>query len=180
MRGVKKWVKSEYSYFTLHLNINSVISVISLVMSTQITSGTLGLKLCIKYFMGCIMQKGPECPESWSYQQKDGRTGPRPPFFWYDTDFLEFFFFKFLICFFFQKKSKKSVATLLLVWQRLRTLGTFSRNAAQLFWHPRPKVLHKILCSLDKSFTERSHGKQSTQQTTNQNLIWKVSSKDEQ
>ena len=22
---------------------------------------------------------------------KDGRAGPGPPFFWYDTDFLEFF-----------------------------------------------------------------------------------------
>ncbi len=36
---------------------------------------------------GCGMQKGPQCPESLSYQKKEG--GPaRPPFFLYDTDFL--------------------------------------------------------------------------------------------
>ena len=27
---------------------------------------------------------------SLSYQKKDGRTWPRPSFFWYDTDFSEF------------------------------------------------------------------------------------------
>ncbi len=36
---------------------------------------------------------------------------PGPPFFWYDTDFLDFFRF-------------------LLVWQQLGTLGTFLRDAA--------------------------------------------------
>ncbi len=44
------------------------------------------------------MLKGSECPESLSYQKKDRRAWPRPPFFWYDTDFLAFFlnFFSFL------------------------------------------------------------------------------------
>ncbi len=32
------------------------------------------------HHMGCDMQKCPLCPESLSYQKKDGR-------FWYDTDF---------------------------------------------------------------------------------------------
>ena len=39
------------------------------------------------------MRKGPKCPESLSYQKKDGGTWPRQPFFWYDTDFLDIFFF---------------------------------------------------------------------------------------
>ena len=42
--------------------------------------------------MGGVMQKGPLCPEPLSYQKKDGRSWPRPSFFWYDTDFLDFFF----------------------------------------------------------------------------------------
>ncbi len=36
--------------------------------------------------VGGAMQKGPLWPESVSYQKKDGRAGPRPPFFWYDND----------------------------------------------------------------------------------------------
>ncbi len=58
----------------------------------------------------------------------------------YDTDFLDFFFFwkiNFLNFFFFFEKSvsyqKKSI--LLLVWQRLRTLGTFSRESAHVGIH---------------------------------------------
>ena len=61
--------------------------------------------------MGCIMRKGPLCPESLSYQKKDGRVGPRPPFFWYDTDFLDFilkknFFFLFSDFFLFFLESR--------------------------------------------------------------------------
>ncbi len=41
-------------------------------------------------------QKGPLWPESLSYQKKDGRAGPRPPFFWFYTDFQK------------KKKKKKS------------------------------------------------------------------------
>ena len=37
--------------------------------------------------LGCDTRKGPKCPESLSYQKKDGRAGLRPPFLWYDTDF---------------------------------------------------------------------------------------------
>ncbi len=36
--------------------------------------------------MGDVTRKGPLCPESLSYQKKDGRV-TRPSFFWYDTDF---------------------------------------------------------------------------------------------
>ena len=36
-------------------------------------------------------KKVPKWPESLSYQKKDGHAGPCPSFFWYDTDFLEFF-----------------------------------------------------------------------------------------
>ncbi len=35
---------------------------------------------------GQAMRKGPYCPESLSYQKKDGRAWPRQPFFWYNTD----------------------------------------------------------------------------------------------
>ena len=64
-------------------------------------------------------------------------VAPRLPFFWYDTDFLDFFekkilkIFKFFFFFFFFLKSQ-GAPVLLLVWQRLRTLGTFSRNTAHL------------------------------------------------
>ncbi len=37
--------------------------------------------------MGRVTRKCPLCPESFSYQKKDGRAWPHPPFFWYDTDF---------------------------------------------------------------------------------------------
>ncbi len=37
--------------------------------------------------LGSITQKVPYGPESVSYQKKDGSEWPRPPFFWYDTDF---------------------------------------------------------------------------------------------
>ena len=49
-----------------------------------------------------------------SYQKKDGYAGPHPPFFWYDTDFLDFLnwhetdfldFFKDFHFFFFFEKS---------------------------------------------------------------------------
>ncbi len=33
---------------------------------------------------------------SLSYQKKDGRTWPRPSFFWYDSSFLEFESFDFI------------------------------------------------------------------------------------
>ncbi len=45
------------------------------------------LKHILESLMGCVTRKGPLCPESLSYQKKDGRARPRPPFFWYDTDF---------------------------------------------------------------------------------------------
>ena len=34
---------------------------------------------------------------------KEGRAGLRPPFFWYDTDFLNFFLIFFFSLFFFEK-----------------------------------------------------------------------------
>ncbi len=49
--------------------------------------------------VGRGMQKGPQCPESLSYQKKDGQV-TRPSFFWYYTDYLIFFFFEFLNFFF--------------------------------------------------------------------------------
>ncbi len=59
-------------------------------------------------YLSSATQKGPLCLWSLSYQKKDGRTWSRPPFFWYDTDFLDFFFSKFLekkLIFFFWKVS---------------------------------------------------------------------------
>ncbi len=47
------------------------------------------------------------CPESLSYQKKDRHAWPRPPFFWYDTDFLDFFWKKIFKTFFSKKKKKK-------------------------------------------------------------------------
>ncbi len=49
----------------------------------------------------------------------------RPSFFWYDTDFLGFFF-KFV------SFEKFCTPVLLLVWHRLRPQGTFLRGAAHL------------------------------------------------
>ncbi len=76
--------------------------------------------------MGCVKPKGSWCPESLLYQKKDGHAWPRPSVFWYDTDFskkkkkkIKKFFFQN-----FQKKNLKSQCHKL-VWQRLRTLGTF-------------------------------------------------------
>ena len=59
----------------------------------------------MSHHMGCSTQKGPLCPESLSYQKKGGRAGPRLPFFYYDTDFLEFFEKKDFFDFFFLKSS---------------------------------------------------------------------------
>ncbi len=49
-------------------------------------------------------------PESLSYQKKDGRAWPHPPFLRYDTDFLDFFlncFFIYLYIFFFSPPVRK-------------------------------------------------------------------------
>ena len=35
----------------------------------------------------CVTRKQTLRSLSLSYQKKDGRAWPRPPFFWYDTDF---------------------------------------------------------------------------------------------
>ncbi len=77
----------------------------------------------------------------------------RPSFFWYDTDFLGFFFFwKFLDFFFFWKvgvilkegRARPRAPVLLLVWQRLRTLETFLHNTAQF-------LRQLYACSCDSS-----------------------------
>ncbi len=63
--------------------------------------------------------------------------GPCPSFFWYDTDFLVvfFYYFFFILFFFFWNFFSKSVSYQKKDgWQRLRTLGTFSRNTAQLWF----------------------------------------------
>ncbi len=52
-----------------------------------VNAGGSGRGRRLRPHLGCVLQKGPQCPESLSYQKKDGRAGPRPPFFWYDTDF---------------------------------------------------------------------------------------------
>ncbi len=78
--------------------------------------------------MGCITRKGPLCPESLSLVwQRLFRIFWKKKFFFFFWKFLIFFFFFF---FFFEKSV--SAPVLLLVWQRLRPLGTFSRNAAHL------------------------------------------------
>ncbi len=90
--------------------------------------------LAIKVGICCITWKVPLCPESLSYQKKDGRTGPRLPFFWYDTDFStkkkkkkkelkkNFFFYK--------KNLKSRCHT---NSHRLRPLGTFWCNATHVY-----------------------------------------------
>ena len=50
-------------------------------MSEPVTDSAEKVKL------GGVKHKGPLCPESLSYQKKDGRAWPRPSFFSYDTDF---------------------------------------------------------------------------------------------
>ncbi len=45
--------------------------------------------------VGDITREDLYCPESLSYQKKDGHAWLHPSFFWYDTDFLDFFFFFF-------------------------------------------------------------------------------------
>ncbi len=42
-------------------------------------------KIFLQFVLACVMWKGPEQ----SYQKKDWRI--TCPFFWYDTDFLDFF-----------------------------------------------------------------------------------------
>ncbi len=94
--------------------------------------------------MGCVTRKGTSCPES-SYQKKDGRV-PRRVFFSLKDKNCE------PLCAYFQGTNysgfepiiwHKSIipsllmidgypSILLLVWQRLRSLGTFSRNTAQI------------------------------------------------
>ncbi len=60
---------------------------------------------------------------------KEGRA----PFFWYDTDFfVEFFFFWKVGVIPKEGWARPCVTALLLVWHRLRTLGTFLRNVAHL------------------------------------------------
>ena len=52
----------------------------------------LKLNLWTMYTWVTSREKVPiKCPESLPYQKKDGRAWLRPPFFWYDTDFLDFF-----------------------------------------------------------------------------------------
>ena len=81
--------------------------------------------MCIfKGNMSCVTQKGPQWPESLSYQKKDGHAWPHQPFFWYDTNFFEILFLN--LCIFFY------APILLSVWQRLRTLETFSCDAAHI------------------------------------------------
>ncbi len=97
-------------------------------------------------WLDCVTRKGPLYPESLSYQKKDGCTCPRPPFFWYDAElkkklgeknwekkFQNFFKRKNLKSW---CHTKRSAPVLLLVWQWLRTSGTFSCNSAQLtpYW----------------------------------------------
>ncbi len=51
-------------------------------------------------------KKVPNVIASLSYQKKDGCAWPRSPFFWYDTNFLEYFFY-FCLFFFFSFFSEK-------------------------------------------------------------------------
>ncbi len=76
--------------------------------------------------IGCVTQKGPLCPESLSYQMKDGRTLLRPPFFWYGPDL-----------FFFALKSRvipKEGRVRSFFWYDIDSgyLKTFLRNAAHM------------------------------------------------
>ena len=50
----------------------------------------------VLHYMTCVTRKQTLRPLSLSYQKKDGRAWPRPSFFWYDTDFLEFESFDFI------------------------------------------------------------------------------------
>ncbi len=81
--------------------------------------------------MGGITWKGPLRPDSLSYQKKDGRV-------WYDTDFLDFFFWIFFSFFHAGfKQTHGGTGTppiFILVAPRLRTLGTFSRGAPQIIF----------------------------------------------
>ncbi len=68
----------------------------------------LKLKRTFNYhsIMKWVSMSCEKVPESLSYQKKDGRAGPRPSFFWYDTDFskqqkkINFFPKKILLLFF--------------------------------------------------------------------------------
>ncbi len=107
-------------------------------------------------------RKIPQCPESLSYQKKDGRMWPCPPFFWYETDFFYFSFVLFILgifFFFFFLKSrchtKRRMGTAththpFLAWQRLTTLGTFSRGPVQLQWRWSPHLCKSQKQSLGK------------------------------
>ncbi len=78
-----------------------------------------------------VSWKGPQCPESLSYQKKDWCEWPCSSFFCYDTDF--------------SKNNLKSWChtILLLEWQRLRPLGAFSWNAP----HIRRTCMEPVLAS---------------------------------
>ncbi len=81
-----------------------------------------------------IKLKGPQWPEQMSYEKNDGCVYG-VPIVWYDTDFWLFFkvwrggFFSFSksLC-----HIKRSTPTLLLLWQRLRTVGIFRHDATHI------------------------------------------------
>ncbi len=103
------------------------VSLMSVRNATAVMKSTSSNFLIFFWKVGVIPKEGWAC-------------GAYPLFFWYDTDFLDLKKNEF--CFFLEKSvsyQKKGGHVLLLVWQRLRTLGTFLRDAAPItINHARP------------------------------------------
>ncbi len=90
------------------------------------------IQFCMDSFHTCEQCYAKRSPMSWVVVIRV----TLPTFFWYDTDILGFsfiFYFQFLDFFFWKVGVIPRAPFLLLVWPRLRTLGTFLHGATHMW-----------------------------------------------